>query len=319
MEKKKVFITGMSGYIGGRLCRELEHTPWCERFYGMDVKPPLAKYDKGEFRKLDINSPELIKWATEIKPDIFIHLAFIVDPIPEEEFMRHVNVDGTRNALAAAAESGARQVLVASSGTAYGAWPDNPPALRETDPIRSNPKFRYSADKGEVETLCQEFMKAHPEAVLSIIRPCVVYGPLVNNYLSDLITGLPLVVALREYDPALQFIHEDDVVGAILMILEKEGRGAYNFAPPDTMTMREVIALSGKRVLYLPDQIARSLIGLSWFLQLPILLVPPAFLDFIRYSWVLDSRRLREELGYTFRYSTRETVEILLRAKRVLV
>ncbi len=60
MEKKIVFLTGMSGYLGTRLCLELEHLDWCERFFGMDVKKPLYKYDKGEFRQMDINSPALL-------------------------------------------------------------------------------------------------------------------------------------------------------------------------------------------------------------------------------------------------------------------
>lgn len=318
MEKKKVFITGMSGYLGGRLCRELDRTDWCEKFSGVDVKKPLAKYDRGEFQKLDINDPELAERVKAFAPDIFIHLAFIVDPIPDENLMHHVNVDGTRNALRAAGSAKVPQVLVASSGTAYGAWPDNPKPIKESDPIRPHPSFRYATDKAELEFLCRDFERDHPETILSIIRPCVVYGPLVNNYLSDLITASPIVTGLRGANPELQFIHEDDVVGAILLILAQKAKGPFNLAPPDTITMQEVIKLSGKPSLSLPEKIMLPLLRLNWALQIPFMKVPPSFIDFIRYEWVLDSRRLREELGYTFRYSTRETVEIMLRAKRVI-
>lgn len=318
MERKKVFITGMAGYLGGNLCRKLEDTPWCEAFYGMDVKRPLAKYERGHFRLMDINDPALVSWVKELRPEIFVHLAFIVDPIPDEELMHRVNVEGTRNALRAAAAGDTPQVLVASSGTAYGAWPDNPKPLREDHPIRPHPGFRYAKDKAEVEFLCREFMQEHPEAIMSIIRPCVVYGPLVNNYLSDLLTGLPLVTGLRGADPELQFIHEDDVIGAILMILEKQAGGPFNLAPPDTITLQEVIALSGKPKVFLPERLMLLLLRLNWKLRIPFMKVPPSFLDFIRYEWVLDSRRLREELGYKFRYSSRETVEILLRAKKMI-
>jgi len=318
MEKKRVFVTGMSGYLGGCLCRELDRVSWCESFCGMDVKRPLAKYDKGEFRKLDINDPALGEWLKEVQPDVIVHLAFIVDPIRDEGLMHRINVGGTRSVLEAASQAGTPQVLVASSGTAYGAWPDNPVPLKEDHPIRPHPHFCYANDKSQVEFLCRDFMKNHPDIITGIIRPCVVYGRLVNNYLSDLIS-MPLVVAApKDHNPDLQFVHEDDVVGAVLAIIEKEGRGAFNVAPPDTVTLREAIELAGRKALYLPDIVMELLARASWYLELPLLKAPASFLDFMRYPWVLDSSRLRDELGYEFRYSTRETFEIMVRNKGIV-
>jgi len=314
---KKVFITGMGGYIAGVLCRRLSHTAWCERFYGMDVKAPLAKYDQGEFRKMDINAPALVEWVREIKPDVLIHLAFIVDPIPDDALMHRVNVDGTKNALRAAAEAGVPQVLVASSGTAYGVWPDNPVPLKETDEIRPHPTFTYANDKSQVEFLCRDFMREHPDVVMAVIRPCVVYGPLVNNYLSGLLT-IPIVTGPRDHNPPLQFVHEEDVAGAIVAILEKGARGAFNIAPPDTITLHEAMAMTRRPSVFLPDWLLTALVKIAWKLQLPLVRAPHSLLDFMRWPWVLDSTRLREEVGYRFRYSTRETVEIMLRAKKIL-
>lgn len=317
MERKKVFITGMSGYIGGCLCRELDYKDWCGSVYGMDVKKPLAKYDKAEFRQMDINDPALVEWVKEVAPDIFVHLAYIVDSVADDNLMRRVNVDGTRNALKAAGEAKVPQVMVFSSGTAYGAWPDNPVPLQETDPIRANPGFKYAAGKREAEGMCQQFMRDNPEVIVSILRPCVVYGPLVNNYISDLLT-MPVAVGLREHDPPLQFVHEDDVTGAILTILEKKASGPFNLAPPDTLTMREVIEISKKRSLLLPERLMEVILKVLWSFKSPRNHLPPSFLDYMRYPWIMDSSRLIDELGFEFRYSTKETVEIMLRAKRVI-
>ena len=315
MTPKKVLVTGVSGYFGGVLVRELEHRDWCVRVDGCDLRPPLSKLDKVHFTQLDITSPDLSDWVEGCNPDILIHLAFIVDPIHDEARMREINVGGTRAVLAAAERAQVPQVLVASSGTAYGAWPDNPVPLRESDPIRPHPEFQYAREKGELESHYQQFMDEHPDVAFSVIRPCVVYGPQVKNYLSALLTDLPVVVRLRGYDPPLQFVHEEDVARAILIILEKEARGAFNIAPSDTLKVSELMRLPGKRVIALPERLVTALAGFLWRHRLPGFGAPPSLIDFMRYPWVLDNSRLCEELGFEFRYSSRETVEVMLRSK----
>lgn len=318
MSGKKVLITGVSGYIGGALCRVLEHTAWCARVDGCDIRAPLDKLDKVHYRELDINDPDLAGWVADCAPDVVLHLAFVLNPMHDEARMRRINVGGTRAVLQAAAAAGTRQVMVASSGTAYGAWPDNPVPLRETDPIRPHPGFQYAREKAEVETICADFMEAHPEVVFSIIRPCVLYGPNVHNYLSRLLTGMPTVVGLAGYDPDLQFVHEDDVSRAIVAILEQEARGAFNIAPPDTLTMEETLGMTGKRVVRLPEWVLAPLADLLWRFRINVLGAPASFLDFMRYPWVLDPGRLMEELGFEFRYTSREALTVMLRSKGVL-
>lgn len=310
---KKIFITGMSGYLAGNLCRELDQSDWCEKFYGMDVKKPLAKYDKGEFRQMDINDPALVDWVRELKPDIFIHLAYVVEEMHDHALMHHINFDGSRNALAAAEAGQLSQVLVASSGTAYGAWPDNPAALKEDHALRANPGFIYAVDKVKVEELCQELVKKHPGVIMTIIRPCVVYGPRVDNYISKLLDHF-LILGLAGKNPPLQFVHEDDVARAIIHLLEKGCAGAFNLAPGDTITMEEIYALSRKPTILFPDWFLTPMVALQWALHIPWLNFSTAFLDYIRYPWVMDNSKLLAT-GFKFRYSSAETVEIMLRAK----
>jgi UDP-glucose 4-epimerase len=317
MRNRNVFITGMAGYIGSCLCREMDRTQWCERFYGVDVKPPHTTHEKGSFRQMDIHDPSLGEWIRELRPDILVHLAFVVDPIHQEDVMHRVNVEGTRSILKAVSEAGVPQVLVMSSATAYGAWPDNPVPLKESDPIRRHPYFPYARDKAEVEGICAEFAAEHPDRILSILRPCVVYGPSVDNYISGLFT-MPLAIAPTDYAPPFQFVHEDDVARAILCVLEKQGRGPFNLAPSDTMSTPQINTLTNRRGVPMPDWAMKIVFRLAWSLRLPILRVPPSFLDFVRYPWVVDSSRLTDELGFRFRYSTTETLEIMLRAKQVL-
>lgn len=317
MTKKTVFITGMSGYLGSCLCRELDRTDWCEKFYGIDIRPPLNKYVKGTFKKIDINENSLIEWVKEIRPDIIVHLAFIVDPIHNNKLQNKVNVGGTKNVLRAVKEANVSHILVTSSGTAYGAWPDNPVPLKESHPIRQHPDYQYAKDKAEQEKICQNFAQENPEIKLSIIRPCVVYGPRVDNYLSDLLT-MPVSFALKEYNPPLQFVHEDDVVRSIITIIENSAAGPFNIAPPDTIPIHEALKMANKLFVLLPDYILTPVLSFSWHMQIPFYKIPPSFMDYIKYPWVLDSSHIQNELNFKFMYSSKETLEILLRSKKII-
>lgn len=314
MKRKKVFVTGMSGYVGQCFCRELDRGTFCGRFYGMDVKEPLYKYDKGEFRKMDITDPALGDWMAEVSPDIVVHLAFVLQPVRDRAWMRKINVEGTRNVLEAAVRAGASQVQVTSSGTAYGAWPDNPVPLKETDPLRQHKGFQYASDKFEVEGMLERFVADHPEIAVSWVRPCVIYGPNVDNYISELFT-LPVAMAPKaDPVPSYQFVHEDDVADALLFLLKKEARGPFNLAPPDWVSIDEINAMTGKPTVPMPEKVLRGAFGLTWKLGLPLMKVPPQFSDFVIYPWLVDPGKLMD-LGFKFRYSSLETIRIMLRAK----
>ncbi len=310
---KTVFVTGMAGYLGERLCRELDRGDFCDRFFGVDVKTPLSKYERGVFRRLDVAGGETAAWIREIRPDVVIHMAFMVQQVHDEGLMHRVNVAGTKNVLSASAAAGTRQILVTSSGTAYGAFPDNPVPLKESDPIRRHPHFPYARHKAEVEAYLSEFEAAHPEISLSWVRPSVIYGPSVDNYISRLFT-LPVAMSPVGSAPPFQFVHEDDVVRAILFLLEHGARGPYNLAPPDTVTIKEVNRLTKKLAVPLTAPVMRFFFALAWRLRLPVLKVPESFLDYVFYPWAVDSKKLMD-LGFRFRYSTAETIAIMLRAK----
>ena len=264
---------------------------------------------------MDMNSANLADLLMDLQPDVLIHLAFIVNPIHNEKHMSRVNIDGTENILNATEAAGVSQIMVASSGTAYGAWPDNPVPLKETDPIREHSTFRYAKDKAVVEDMCARYMERNPDSVLSIIRPCIVYGKNVDNYISYIFT-LPLVPQIIGHDTAQQFVHEDDVTGSMLAILQEEGRGAFNLAPDDTILMSEVVKKSGKASISLPFVFAKIGAKLLWLLRFPMLSFPPSFIDYVCFPWVLDNTRIQDEMGYTFKYSSSETLDIMLDSRK---
>jgi UDP-glucose 4-epimerase len=116
-----------------------------------------------------------------------------------------------------------------------------------------------------------------------------------------------VVIGVRGSDTPFVFIWDQDVV-ACLVIGVREGRtGIYNLAGDGVMTLAEIAAAVGKRMIAIPAWLIRGVlatlhpIGLSQY--------GPEQVDFLRYRPVLSNERLKSEFGYEPRKSSREAFE----------
>ena len=115
-----VAVTGAAGYIGTRLLQFLESDPSVSKIVSIDQNIPSGHFRKLEAYRVDINQKlDQIFKINDVT--VVVHLVFIVDPIHDEEKMYRINVEGTRNVFEASEKSGVKRILMASSGTAYGA------------------------------------------------------------------------------------------------------------------------------------------------------------------------------------------------------
>jgi len=306
-------ITGGSGYIGSRLVDLLERRDDTEKIVICDVAPPKGYRPHTEFERLDVRDRAAVRAVLDrVRPDVLVHLAFILNPSHDEELAYNVDVNGTHNVLEAASQAGTQQVLVTTSGVAYGAFADNPVPLTEDDPVRGVPGFTYARDKTESDRLCQLWAATHPERVMTIVRPCIVFGPNVDNYLVRLWTKQPFAVDVGTIDSQIQFVHEDDVVEGITALLLGRHAGAYNVAGDGLMTNRECAELIETPIRKMPLRIYRGLARVMWKLRQSE--VPPGGIEFALHSWLLSNEKLKRTTGWTPKYSSRETFEITMRA-----
>ena len=166
-----VAVTGCSGYIGSRLLRFMDGSDKVSRIIGVDVNPPRYSTDKMESHNMDVRDPALTNLFSLNDVETIVHLAFIVNPLRNDALMHDIDVNGTQNVLEAASRSEVPHVLVASSTTAYGAWPDNPVPLTEEDPVRGMPNYEYARDKTEIDRISQLWAAKHPDRTMTIVRP----------------------------------------------------------------------------------------------------------------------------------------------------
>src|SRR4029079_13930228 len=245
----RYLIPGGSGYSVSRLVELLARREDTEKIVIADVVPPKGGYrPKTEYEKVDVRDRAGVHAALQrANPDVLVHLAFILNPVHDEGFMYDVDANGTHNVLEAAGEVGIGQVLVPTSGVGYGAFPDNPEPITEDWPVRGVARFSYARDKTESDRIVQLWALQHPDVITTIVRPCIVYGPNVDNYLVRIWSEAPMVADTGNLDPHTQFVHEDDVVDAITRLLLGRHAGQFNLAAGRLMTRRaraELLATS---------------------------------------------------------------------------
>src|SRR5205814_2305126 len=227
----RYLITGGSGYIGSRLIERLADSDDTDRIVIADIRPPRSFHPKVSFSKLDVRDGPGVRQLLEREhPDALVHLAFVLNPMHDEDAMYEIDVGGTQNVLAAASAAGVGQVLVTSSATAYGAFPDNPVPIDEEQPVRGVPDFEYARDKSECDRLCQLWALRHPDRVMTIVRPCIVFGPNVDNYIVRTWVKQPFFADFGGPDQDVQYVHEDDVGEALIRLIDGRHDGAFNLA-----------------------------------------------------------------------------------------
>jgi nucleoside-diphosphate-sugar epimerase len=295
-----VAVTGISGYLGQRLLSLLDADASVERIVGVDLAEPELVSSKLEFHPLDVRDTRLGKVFSGA--DTVVHLAFVLNPMRDEEQMRSINLDGTRNVLGSL--EGARKLIYPSSATVYGAHADNDFPLVETSPLRANPGFSSSAHKLATEQLIAAFAEDHHDTVVTVLRPAIVFGPNVENFISRLFEA-PRVMTVKGYAPPLQVVHEEDVAEALHLAVGSDLSGAYNVAADGWLDAEEVLEISGKKRVELPEAVAFSIAERAW--RLGLTESPPGELDFVMHPWVVDNAKLKTA-GWKPKHSNRDAL-----------
>jgi len=299
----KILITGAAGYIGGRLVEHLCKQDWVQTIVGTDINEPAFQHPKYKFEIRDIrHSMDDIFKSENI--DTVVHSAYVLPPIHDKGMMEDINKGGTRNILDASVKAGVKQILYTSSTTAYGFYPDNDDPLTEESPLRGNGDLTYAKNKKEIEAIFKEFESAHPEIAVSIVRPCFVVGPGFKNLMAQHLQKKLVMMPAKTLP--WQFVHEDDLINVMAMLLEKRVAGAFNVTGEGTMTFSEMVKMMGNIRIPIPWPIIYPLNNLAWFLRLTFMTqFPSPAMRMMVHPWIASSKKLHEMMDYKFKYDSK--------------
>jgi UDP-glucose 4-epimerase len=316
MTSRRILITGLSSYLGGRLAQTLEQEREVEAIVGVDVSDPQHQLERTEFVRVDTELALIRRIIDAAAIDTVIDTRLIVDPLAASLRRVHeVNVLGTVNILAACEghASPVRKVVVKGSAQYYGCEPDDPAFVNEDFTARRPPRTAIERDVVQAEEAVAEFAARNPQASVTVLRFAGAIGGSVQAAHLALFS-LPVVPSILGFDPRCQFIHEDDVVGVLAHAVRNDIPGIYNAAADGVLALSEVASLLGKPLLPVlppwgPGFAAAQLRRLG-------LRVPVELLRELRYGRGLDNRRLKAT-RYSYRYTSREAV-LKLRAHQRL-
>jgi UDP-glucose 4-epimerase len=320
--KLRLAITGSSGYLAQQLMTQLGADPDCEFILGMDIHPrefplPCA----AQFLRFDMTAPwELLtEFWTRRRINAGLHLAWQFNPLHDRRRHRKVDIQGSLNFLRAAAAAGLKRVVYCGSTTAY-VNPQNPgtePWLPEETKPSGTPRYLYSHHKAEIDRVVQAFREEHPEMQVTLLRGAIVLGPHTKNIVSKMLDWpwrwFPWMFQVRGADPPFQFLSEADMGAILLRAVKADAGGIYNCAGDGTLPYTDVVHASGKHPWAVPAAILYPLTDLLWKLRLSPF--PAGILDLIRYPWVSDTARLKNEFGYTPQQTSRQALEKFLEAR----
>ena len=115
----------------------------------------------------------------------------------------------------------------------------------------------------------------------------------------------PVKPEMMGFDPMCQFIHQDDMVAAIIAAMGSDDIGVYNVAGESALPWRTVLALSGGRQLSLPSHVA------SWLLELASTfaeVLPAYMINFTKYPCVISDAAFRQATGWEPKVDVQRTI-----------
>lgn len=311
MERRTVLITGVAGRWGRRLARQLVKFPII-RVLGLDVRQPQRPIDGVEYIEADLRNPLLVELLRQEKVEAVLHMVFAsgLDGRGEKlsaEDAFQINVMGTLELLAAAHAAGVKQIVLKSTTMIYGATINNALYLTEDAPLRGTDGMPNLRQRFEIEQFVADFRRNH-ELKIAVLRfPGIVGASGASSLMRYL--GQPAPPVLFGFDPLMQVVHEADVIGAILHALVTEADGVFNIAADGVLPLSQLIRKVGRQPLPIFHLLAYGLRRLPGMKNnLVATQVMPFELDYLRYSWIADTAKMHNELGYAPRHSADEAV-----------
>lgn len=234
---KKVLLIGASGFVGTRLL-EIVHREF--DIHNLD-KQQSHFYSQlttiGDIRDQNLLNQKLAGYDT-----IVLLAAEHRDDVNPPSLYYDVNVQGTKNVLAAMEKNNVQNIIFTSSVAIYGLNKSNP-----TEHHRHDPFNHYGKSKWQAEELLREWFEKSPQQrSLTIIRPTVIFGERnrgnVYNLLKQIAGGKFAMVGAGTNYKSMAYVGNVVEFIKYKMTNITEGYQVYNYVDKPDLNMNQLVA-----------------------------------------------------------------------------
>ncbi len=307
----RAFVTGGTGFIGGRLVAKLRDRG--DEVVALVRSPEKAAALRDQGCTLvqgDLGDKERLKSAMEGCDGVF-HVAAIYKvglPKSERQAMLDANIAGTANVLDGAVEAGVPRILYVSTGNVFG----------NTHGKVVDESHHRDLAEGFMSTYDEAKYRAHELALeriaqgapIVIVQPGGVYGPGDHSELGNTIEmtrkgRLPMIPFA---DMRMSFVYVDDVADGIILAFDRGQLGESYILAGERATMKDLVQRTARVVgrrepkREMPTAVLRASAPLGSVIG-PLMGMPPNFRELISVSdgvsyWMTDEKA-RRELGFS--------------------
>ncbi|MBC2714733.1 MAG: NAD(P)-dependent oxidoreductase [Desulfobacteraceae bacterium] len=313
---KKALVTGATGFIGSRLCRELKKENWEIRALALEGENcDHISDDVSEIVTGDITRRQTLDGIGD-GMDVVFHLAArVLDYGSKKQFYAPI-YDGTQNMLQACANQASRFLFV-SSIAACGLG-KHLKGFTETD-IPKKSGIPYNDAKNDAEKRVRSYQGQFKNGCV-IVRPSNVIGPRsawVDELGKQFLKSVVPLIDKGQYSASL--IYVDNLVNGILLAGETDAASGqtYQFRDDWDVTWKQYLtdlsALVGKKPMgSVPYSVAWAIATVAEKLTTPLGIRPPATrlaAAVMGRDNDVDTSKAQKELGWQTKISYPEAMD----------
>ena len=313
--KKRVLITGGTGFVGSHTVEEYLKAGWNVR--ALVRNPARLGWLAG--LEIEVSPGTLTDTASLAKAvkgcDLIVHCAGLTKALTAREYDR-INAEATRDLTRLAVQNGVRRLVLCSSQAAAGPSFPGKPSREEDDP---RPVSIYGRSKLAGE---RELQQSASGMEWIVLRPPAIIGPRDEQFV-PLFRGVVRNGLYPRFGTAKRmysFASVHDVARALLVAGEAEnGTNAVYFVANDAaLDWAEAAAMIARfagrtvRPLPLPEALVRVIGSLAdvyaALRRKPALLGSDKFREILAPGWICSAEKIRAAWGFECTWSCEQTL-----------
>lgn len=233
----KVCFIGASGFVGTRLIETAKN-----EFSIKNLDKQQSHFHPEITEIGDVRNQESLDAALTGYDTVVLLAAEHRDDVSPVSLYYDVNVQGTKNVLAAMEKNGVKNIIFTSSVAVYGLNKTNPDENHPHDPFNHYGKSKWQAE----EVLREWFNKSPTDRSLTIVRPTVIFGERnrgnVYNLLKQIAGGKFAMVGSGTNYKSMAYV--GNIVEFIKYKLQNVNAGyeVYNYVDKPDLSMNELVS-----------------------------------------------------------------------------